>query len=121
MEVHAAMDMTIQAEGTLWQRLRSRQAFTSVSHIFVMEWAAVIRDIVIGLLLAGALCYRFVCTGGIPMLKMMAAHPKARASIPITPARARRPRPRIGGTAGLPAGTRESRHSSLLRSALSRT
>ena len=54
MEGHAAMDMTIPGEGGLWQRLRSRQAFTSVSHIFVMEWAAVIRDIVIGLLIAGA-------------------------------------------------------------------
>jgi uncharacterized membrane protein YraQ (UPF0718 family) len=54
MEGHAAMDMAIQAEGSLWQRLRSRQAFTSVSHIFVMEWAAVIRDIAIGLLIAGA-------------------------------------------------------------------
>jgi uncharacterized membrane protein YraQ (UPF0718 family) len=54
MEGHAAMDMTIQGDGSLWQRLRSRQAFTSVSHIFVMEWAAVIRDIVIGLLIAGA-------------------------------------------------------------------
>jgi uncharacterized protein len=54
MEGHAAMDMTIAAEGSLWQRLRSRQALTSVSHIFVMEWAAVIRDIVIGLLIAGA-------------------------------------------------------------------
>src|SRR5580658_7842070 len=32
----------------------SRPGFTSVSHIFVMEWAAVIRDIVIGLLIAGA-------------------------------------------------------------------
>jgi len=54
MEGHAAMDMTIQGEGSLWRRLRSRQAFTSVSHIFVMEWAAVIRDIVGGLLIAGA-------------------------------------------------------------------
>src|SRR5450755_316739 len=54
MEGHAAMDMTIPGEGSLWQRLRSRNAFTSVSHIFVMEWAAVIRDIVIGLLIAGA-------------------------------------------------------------------
>ena len=35
-------------------RLRSRQALTSVSHIFIMEWAAVIRDIVVGLLIAGA-------------------------------------------------------------------
>jgi uncharacterized protein len=54
MEGHAAMDMTIQGDGSVWRRLRSRQAATSVSHIFVMEWAAVIRDIVIGLLIAGA-------------------------------------------------------------------
>jgi len=49
------MDMTIHEEGTLWQRLRSKQAVTSISHIFVMEWAAVIRDVVIGLLVAGAI------------------------------------------------------------------
>jgi uncharacterized protein len=54
MEGHAAMDMTIEGEGSLWRRLRSRRALTSVSHIFVMEWAAVLRDIVIGLLIAGA-------------------------------------------------------------------
>jgi uncharacterized protein len=54
MEGHAAMDMTIQGDGSLWRRLRSRGAFTSVSSIFVMEWAAVIRDIAIGLLIAGA-------------------------------------------------------------------
>jgi len=55
MEGHAAMDMTIPGEGSLLHRLRSRQAFTAVSHVFVMEWAAVIRDIVIGLLIAGAI------------------------------------------------------------------
>jgi uncharacterized membrane protein YraQ (UPF0718 family) len=55
MEGHAAMDMTIQEKGTLWRRLRSKQGVTSVSHIFVMEWAAVIRDIVVGLLIAGAI------------------------------------------------------------------
>jgi uncharacterized protein len=55
MEGHAAMDMSIQEEGTLWWRLHSKQGFTSVSHIFVSEWAAVIRDIVIGLLIAGAI------------------------------------------------------------------
>ena len=54
MEGHAAMDMTIQQDGSLWDRLRSKEAATSVSHIFVMEWAAVIRDIVLGLLIAGA-------------------------------------------------------------------
>ena len=31
MEGHAAMDMTIPAGGSLWYRLRTRQAFTSVS------------------------------------------------------------------------------------------
>jgi hypothetical protein len=54
MEGHAAMDMGIQSGGTFWQRLFSREGYTSVSHIFVMEWAAVIRDIVLGLLIAGA-------------------------------------------------------------------
>ncbi len=55
MEGHAAMDMSIQEEGPLWRRLSSGSGFTSLSHIFVMEWAAVLRDIVIGLLLAGAI------------------------------------------------------------------
>jgi uncharacterized membrane protein YraQ (UPF0718 family) len=54
MEGHAAMDMAVQREGSLWQRLSSREGFTAVSHIFVMEWAAVLRDIVAGLLIAGA-------------------------------------------------------------------
>ena len=54
MEGHAAMDMSIAAGGSFWRRLGSRQGYTSVSHIFVMEWAAVIRDVVIGLLIAGA-------------------------------------------------------------------
>ena len=55
MEGHAAMDMAVKGEGTLWQRLRSPAGFTSVAHVFVMEWAAVIRDIVGGLLIAGAI------------------------------------------------------------------
>ncbi|MEO9221853.1 MAG: permease [Mycobacteriaceae bacterium] len=54
MEGHAAMDMSVSGEGSVWARLISRRGFTSVSHIFVMEWAAVLRDIVIGLLIAGA-------------------------------------------------------------------
>jgi hypothetical protein len=54
MEGHAAMDMSIGAGGSVWRRLASRDGATSVSHIFVMEWAAVIRDVVIGLLIAGA-------------------------------------------------------------------
>jgi uncharacterized membrane protein YraQ (UPF0718 family) len=54
MEGHAAMDMTIQEDGSLVQRLLSKSAVTSISHIFIMEWAAVIKDIVLGLLIAGA-------------------------------------------------------------------
>jgi uncharacterized membrane protein YraQ (UPF0718 family) len=55
MEGHAAMDMSVKAEGSLLSRLSSTEGFTSVSHIFVMEWAAVLRDIMVGLLIAGAL------------------------------------------------------------------
>jgi uncharacterized protein len=54
MEGHAAMDMGIGSDGPFWRRLISGEGYTSVSHIFVMEWAAVIRDIIIGLLIAGA-------------------------------------------------------------------
>src|SRR6266568_798192 len=55
MEGHAAMDMSIKSGGGFWRRLASRDGYTSVSHIFVMEWAAVIRDIAAGLLIAGAI------------------------------------------------------------------
>jgi uncharacterized protein len=55
MEGHAAMDMSIQREGSFRRRLLSRDAYTSVSHVFVMEWAAILRDLVIGLLIAGAI------------------------------------------------------------------
>ncbi len=55
MEGHAAMDMSVRREGSFARRLLSREGFTSVSHVFVMEWAAIIRDLVIGLLVAGAI------------------------------------------------------------------
>jgi uncharacterized membrane protein YraQ (UPF0718 family) len=55
MEGHAAMDMSIKSGGGFWRRLLSRDGYTAVSHIFVMEWAAVIRDIAGGLLIAGAI------------------------------------------------------------------
>jgi uncharacterized membrane protein YraQ (UPF0718 family) len=54
MEGHAAMDMSVQTEGSLWARLISAEGFTAVAHVFVMEWAAILRDLVIGLLMAGA-------------------------------------------------------------------
>ncbi|MFD8718599.1 permease [Streptomyces sp. NPDC059629] len=55
MEGHAAMDMSVRCEGGFVRRLLSRDGFTSVSHIFVMEWAAILRDLVAGLLIAGAI------------------------------------------------------------------
>jgi uncharacterized membrane protein YraQ (UPF0718 family) len=55
MEGHAAMDMSIKGEGSFWRRLVSPQGFTSVSHVFVMEWLAILRDLVLGLLIAGAI------------------------------------------------------------------
>ena len=54
MEGHAAMDMSVKGEGSFWRRLLSPQGFTSVSHVFVMEWLAIVRDLVIGLFIAGA-------------------------------------------------------------------
>jgi uncharacterized membrane protein YraQ (UPF0718 family) len=54
MEGHAAMDMSIKGDGSFWQRLLSAEGFTSVSHVFVMEWLAILRDLVAGLFIAGA-------------------------------------------------------------------
>jgi uncharacterized protein len=55
MEGHAAMDMSIRSRGSFTRRLLSGEGLTSVSHVFVMEWAAILRDLVIGLLIAGAI------------------------------------------------------------------
>jgi uncharacterized membrane protein YraQ (UPF0718 family) len=54
MEGHAEMDMSVK-EGTLWQKIVSGQGFTAISYLFVANWASVIRDVVLGLLIAGAL------------------------------------------------------------------
>jgi uncharacterized membrane protein YraQ (UPF0718 family) len=56
MEGHAEMDMSVEAEGrSLRQRLRSPEGFTATANYFVMDWAAVARDVFGGLLIAGAL------------------------------------------------------------------
>jgi uncharacterized membrane protein YraQ (UPF0718 family) len=55
MEGHAAMDMSVRRTGSFPRRLFSGEALTSISHVFVMEWAAILRDLVIGLLIAGAI------------------------------------------------------------------
>src|SRR5207248_748536 len=54
MEGHAAMDMSVSG-GSFFSRLFSGRGFTAVSHYFVMDWASVWVDIVLGLLIAGAL------------------------------------------------------------------
>jgi uncharacterized protein len=55
MEGHAEMDMSVQARGSLWERLRSPEGFTATANYFVMDWAAIWIDVVGGLLIAGAL------------------------------------------------------------------
>ena len=55
MEGHAAMDMSLEAEGTFLSRLLSGRGFTAVSHLFVMDWVSVWIDIAAGFLIAGAL------------------------------------------------------------------
>jgi uncharacterized membrane protein YraQ (UPF0718 family) len=55
MEGHAEMDMSTGGEGTWWRRLRTQRGFTATADYFVMDWAAIWRDIAVGLLVAGAL------------------------------------------------------------------
>jgi hypothetical protein len=54
MEGHAAMDMSV-TEGPLLTRLRSPKGVTATSHYFIMDWAAIWKDITGGFLIAGAL------------------------------------------------------------------
>ena len=54
MEGHAEMDMSAGA-GSWWRRLRTPAGLTATADYFVMDWAAIGRDIVAGLLIAGAL------------------------------------------------------------------
>jgi uncharacterized membrane protein YraQ (UPF0718 family) len=55
MEGHAEMDMSVHQTGSILQRLRSPEGFTATANYFVMDWAAIWRDILGGLLIAGAL------------------------------------------------------------------
>lgn len=54
MEGHAAMDMSVTG-GSFFSKLFSGRGLTAVSNYFVMDWASVWVDIVLGLLIAGAL------------------------------------------------------------------
>ena len=53
MEGHAGMDMSVTEGGTLIQRAVSPRGLTAISHYFVMDWAAVYKDVFGGLLIAG--------------------------------------------------------------------
>jgi len=56
MEGHAAMDMSVDPKiGGVWKRLLSKEGLTATSHYFAMDVASVWKDIVIGLLISGAL------------------------------------------------------------------
>ncbi|MGD3111682.1 permease [Streptomyces sp. YGL11-2] len=55
MEGHAAMDMSVRRHGSFARRLFSAEGFTATAHVFVMEWAAILRDLVAGLVVAGAI------------------------------------------------------------------
>jgi uncharacterized membrane protein YraQ (UPF0718 family) len=55
MEGHAEMDMSVGGTGSWSQRLRTPQGFTATADFFVADWAAIWRDIAIGLLVTGAL------------------------------------------------------------------
>lgn len=54
MEGHAEMDMSV-TEGPVHRRITSSEGFTAISHLFVMDWASIYKDIAGGLLIAGAL------------------------------------------------------------------
>jgi uncharacterized membrane protein YraQ (UPF0718 family) len=55
MEGHAEMDMSVSGDAGWWRRLRSPAGFTATANYFVMDWAAIARDVFGGLLIAGAL------------------------------------------------------------------
>jgi len=55
MEGHAEMDMSVANDSPLWRRLGSPEGFTATANYFVMDWAAVARDVFGGLLIAGML------------------------------------------------------------------
>jgi uncharacterized protein len=55
MEGHAEMDMSVHGRASIWRRLTSPAGFTATADYFVMDWVAIWIDIVLGLLIAGAL------------------------------------------------------------------
>ncbi len=54
MEGHGAMDMSVEGP-TVLSRLASAKGFTAVAHFFYMDWASLWTDLLLGLLIAGAI------------------------------------------------------------------
>jgi uncharacterized protein len=54
MEGHATMDMSLGG-GSPWSRLLSGRGLTTISHLYVTDWASVWIDVAGGFLIAGAL------------------------------------------------------------------
>ena len=54
MEGHAEMDMSVEG-GSVFSKIFSGRGSTAISHYFVMDWASIWQDIIIGFLIAGAL------------------------------------------------------------------
>lgn len=73
MEGHAGMDMSVTEGGSLTARLLSPKGFTAVSHYFVMDWASVWSDILLGLLIAGAVAV--LVPNGFWNLLFLSGHP----------------------------------------------
>jgi uncharacterized membrane protein YraQ (UPF0718 family) len=54
MEGHATMDMSLEG-GSFWSKVASPQGFTTISQLYVMDWASIWIDVAAGFLIAGAL------------------------------------------------------------------
>jgi len=55
MEGHAGHDMSVGGDGTVFQRMFSKEGMTAISHFFVMDILMMWKEIVGGLLITGAL------------------------------------------------------------------
>src|SRR6266700_39510 len=54
MEGHAEHDLAVRKPGSILSRVTSPEVFTAISQAFLMDWAAVYKDVFGGLLIAGA-------------------------------------------------------------------
>ena len=55
MEGHAGHDMSVGGNGTIFQRMASKEGLTAISHFFIMDILMMWKEILAGLLITGAL------------------------------------------------------------------